>query len=253
MVPTTSLRDPRFVAGRLGGWMFIGGALISIPSSLVMKPTPDPALYLLTMLGVGTGVVCLRLPWERWAYGALHAIPVVATIEIAIVIATFDQLYGYFYPLIMVFAALIATSRRELVPQFLLLSVAILCPLLYEPAEETREGLYLGTLPDPCRGHGRAHGDPVAGAARAQYARGRAARRRGRRHRGSHPQDARPGLPSEDPAAGVEHRRDQAGPSRRLARRGRPHKPRGRRGLRVGAKPRAFRAWHRPNVPYTPL
>lgn len=142
MVPTTSLRDPRFVAGRLGGWMFIGGALISIPSSLVMKPTPDPALYLLTMLGVGTGVVCLRLPWERWAYGALHAIPVVATIEIAIVIATFDQLYGYFYPLIMVFAALIATSRRELVPQFLLLSVAILCPLLYEPAEETREGLY---------------------------------------------------------------------------------------------------------------
>lgn len=134
--------DDRVIAARVAGWTFIGGALLSIPSSMLMRPTPAPSFVLLTALGVVTGLICLRVPWQRLPPWALQLIPAVGTIEAAIVVGLVDELYGFFFPLIIVFVALVSHNRRDVLPHFLLIGVALFLPVAYEPAEETRECLY---------------------------------------------------------------------------------------------------------------
>jgi hypothetical protein len=118
--------------GHLAGWLFIGGSLLSLPSSALMEPPADPGYYLLTALGVATGLACLRIPWERLGRNVFHLVAVVAAVEVAVVVALFDPLYEYFLFLIAVYVAYIYPSWRDVIPQMLFLSAVLCLPLLYD-------------------------------------------------------------------------------------------------------------------------
>jgi hypothetical protein len=118
--------------GRLAGWLFIGGALLSLPSSALLDPPADATYYLMTLLGIATGLACLRLRWERYPAKVFHLVALVATVEVAAVVALFDPLYSYFLFLIAVYIAYVYPSWRDVLPQVALTSFVLCLPLLYE-------------------------------------------------------------------------------------------------------------------------
>jgi hypothetical protein len=118
--------------GHLAGWLFIGGSLLSLPSSALMEPAAEPGYYLLTALGVATGLACLRIPWQRFGRSVFHLVAVIAAVEVAAAVALFDPLYQYFLFLIAVYVAYVYPSWRDVIPQMLFLSAVLCLPLLYD-------------------------------------------------------------------------------------------------------------------------
>jgi diguanylate cyclase (GGDEF)-like protein len=126
--------------GRLAGILFIGGAISAVPASFLVEPEPEGSIYLLTVLGVASGLLCLILPWERISPRWLHAIPVIATIEIAAVVGLGGPVFSYLYFFVGIYVAAIFSEPRELVAHFCVIGIALFAPLVYEP-DDARETL----------------------------------------------------------------------------------------------------------------
>lgn len=139
---TASSLDYRVLCGRLAGWLVLSGVVISVPSALLSEPGSPPTDFILTALGLVTGVALLRAPWERSGPRVLHGVAAVATLETILAIAVFDSLYAYFYPLIMVYVAFVFTSRREVLFHFLIIAAALFVPLVYGPSNDDRSNLF---------------------------------------------------------------------------------------------------------------
>jgi hypothetical protein len=120
--------------GTLAGLGFIGAALLAVPSTLLVRPVPAPEDYLLTLAGIATGFCCIALPWERLSKRWLHLVGVLATVQAAVAVAVFGQPYVAFFFLIAVGVAYVVPTPRELLPQYLLIGVALFGPVVYGPA-----------------------------------------------------------------------------------------------------------------------
>jgi hypothetical protein len=131
--------------GRMAGAMFIAGALLPIPSTLLLEPRPPLASYSLTLVVLLTGLTCLALPWDRASRHWLHSIAALATIQVALTVALFDPIFAVLYFVIAVFVAYGFGRPRSVFPQIALISIAILGPLAYAPGE-ARETLQIALL-----------------------------------------------------------------------------------------------------------
>lgn len=131
--------------GRMVGVLFIAGALLPVPSTLLLEPRPELAAYSVTAASILTGILCLVLPWERARLGWLRLLGIVATLEVAATVALFDLVFSVMYLLIAILVAYGFGRPRDVFPQVALVSVALLAPVAYDP-DRSREALQLALL-----------------------------------------------------------------------------------------------------------
>jgi diguanylate cyclase (GGDEF)-like protein len=126
-------------AWRLAGLLFVVGSLTTIPASLLLEDPIESWKYLLTSLGVITGVACLVLPWQRLDERWLALVPVAATAQIAVLVALTDPIFTYLYFFVALYIGLVFPGTSEIWPFLTLIMLAMLAPLAYEsaPARET--------------------------------------------------------------------------------------------------------------------
>ncbi len=116
-------------AGRVAGLLFLAGSLTLVPSTLLLAPRPAMWVYSLTLLGVISGVLCLRLPWGRLSPRWLEAVPAVATVEVFLVVLALGGDGGLYAPLsvlVAVFAAYALRRRAAITIQVGVLVIALL-------------------------------------------------------------------------------------------------------------------------------
>ncbi len=70
--------------GRLAGWLFLGGSVIALPADLPLRSASLLTAIMLSVMGAVSGVICLRLRWERVSERFLIAAGVIGTIEVTI-------------------------------------------------------------------------------------------------------------------------------------------------------------------------
>lgn len=134
--------------GTLAGFGFIGVALLALPSTRLLDPTPAPEAYLLTLAGLVTGLICLAIPWDwvdpRW----LHLVGALATVEAAATVAVFGLPYVAFYFMIAVLVAYVAPDPRTIALQLGIVLVALFGPVVYGP-EDARTSLAVALVVAP--------------------------------------------------------------------------------------------------------
>ncbi len=133
--------------GRIAGFLFIAVTLFSVPSMFLLDPVPWLAMSVLATLGIGTGLVCLAIPWERISPAWLHALPVAATAQVAAAVAWIDPSYGANYFFVALFAGFIFQTRRAIIAHLALISLALCAPLVYDPGSTDQLRLILLRLP----------------------------------------------------------------------------------------------------------
>jgi diguanylate cyclase (GGDEF)-like protein len=122
----------------LAAVLFIGGGLGAAPSDALHQPGQPPTIYLLPLLAIGSGLICLALA-GRAPIGWLHGVTVVATLEIALTVWLADPVFAIYYTFIALYAAYVFDGRRAIGCHVLFASAAVLFPLAYSPgtARET--------------------------------------------------------------------------------------------------------------------
>ena len=135
--------------GRLAGILFIVGGLASIPANLLFRDPPVGALnHVLVALAILSGLGCLLIPWERVSPRVFHAVPVVASAEVALTVwavGVHGPVYEWFYVLVAVFAAYAFESRRVIAFHMTIFTVLACLPILYR-ANTTAEVARMGVL-----------------------------------------------------------------------------------------------------------
>jgi hypothetical protein len=120
------------VYGRIAGILFIGGSLTAIPTSLTLEPMPPLGFYLLVVAGLISGLVCLALPWESLSWRWLHALPVLATLEIALAAWVADVVFSLYFIFVAVFIAAAFRDRPHVLAHMGLVVIALFFPVIYE-------------------------------------------------------------------------------------------------------------------------
>lgn len=117
--------------GTLAGVVFIGAALLAVPSTLLLEPTPSGDAYLLTLAALATGFLCMALPWERINPNWLNLFGVLATIQVAAAVEVFGQSFLALYFVVALAMAYVASGGRVLAGHVILIGLALLGPVAY--------------------------------------------------------------------------------------------------------------------------
>jgi hypothetical protein len=134
--------------GRFGGILLVVGALVSLPAGLVLEPAPPAGDHLIGLATLVTGIAALLAPWQRMSANWLHLGLIVATIEIAAAVAALSDDFAFFYVLVAMYAAYAIRDARALAGYALLLTVALLAPLIYADGDRNEQVHHiLVTLP----------------------------------------------------------------------------------------------------------
>jgi diguanylate cyclase (GGDEF)-like protein len=132
--PEDPHRRQQVAIGRLAGWLFLVGSTLAIPSDLVMG-TPSPlAVFLLTTMGVLTGLICFAVPWHRVSARWLNGLAVVATVEITVSVIAIGRHGTVLQPIYLLIATATAyafTDRRVIAGHVALIGVAMTVTLTY--------------------------------------------------------------------------------------------------------------------------
>ena len=113
----------RLLCGRLAGLLFLVGSSASIPVNQLLDPAVGDRVHVVSAAGVASALVCLLLPWDRLHPAWLHALPVVAALEVALTmwgVAGHAGTYLPFLVFIVVFSAFAFESRRAIAAHVLL-------------------------------------------------------------------------------------------------------------------------------------
>lgn len=126
----------RTVVGRLAGILFVTGGLASIPANLLFRhPSVGVLNHVLVGVAIVSGLGCLLVPWERVPERVFHAVPVVATAEVALTVWAVGRhgpVYEWFYVLVAVFTAYAFESRKAIAAHMAVFSFAAALPVLYQ-------------------------------------------------------------------------------------------------------------------------
>jgi diguanylate cyclase (GGDEF)-like protein len=125
----------RTVTGRLAGILFIVGALASIPANLLFRdPEVGTLNHVLVAVALVSGLGCLLAPWERIPERVFHAVPVLASFEVALTVWAVGKhgpVYEWFFVLVAVFTAYAFDSRRVIALHMSLCTMAAAVPFFY--------------------------------------------------------------------------------------------------------------------------
>jgi diguanylate cyclase (GGDEF)-like protein len=126
-------------AWRLGGAVLIVVAITSLATAILLGVDID--VWILALVGVSTltGLIFLRIPWERLDDRWLIAIPVLAVIEVALAVALVDFVLTSLFLPVALYVGLVLPSPRFTLPFLALMAAALLAPFLYtdQPSRDT--------------------------------------------------------------------------------------------------------------------
>jgi diguanylate cyclase (GGDEF)-like protein len=123
--------------------LFIGGGVGAVPSDALHRPAHEPTIYLLPLLAIFSGLVCLALA-DRVPRVWLHLMTAIATLEIALTVwLTSSPVFAIYYILVAFYAAYVFDNRWAIGGHFAFASLAALLPVAYDPAN-ARETLEQG-------------------------------------------------------------------------------------------------------------
>jgi len=123
----------RALLGRLAGVLFLVGSLATIPVNRLFEPAVGPWADWITALGVASGALCFLLPWHRLGDRSLHAIGVIATLEVAVTmwgVRPHGTAYVWFLVFVVVFVAYAFADRRAVAAHTLFAVSALAVPPL---------------------------------------------------------------------------------------------------------------------------
>ena len=122
--------------GRLAGFLFLVGALASIPANVLFEdPSAGTLNHVLVGLAVVSGLGCFLVRWESLPEWVFHLVPPIAAGEVALTtwaVGRHGPVYEWFYVFVALFAAYAFASRRAIVVHLGLFTLAAALPLLYE-------------------------------------------------------------------------------------------------------------------------
>lgn len=125
----------RTVTGRLAGVLFVVGALASIPANLLFRDPEVGALnHVLVAVALVSGLGCLLAPWERIPERIFHAVPLLASAEVALTVwaaGKHGPVYEWFFVLVAVFTAYAFESRHTIGLHMTVCTIAAALPFLY--------------------------------------------------------------------------------------------------------------------------
>jgi diguanylate cyclase (GGDEF)-like protein len=126
-------------AWRLGGALLIVNAVTSFATALLLDVRAGWEIDALTAGTALIGLLCLRIPYERWDERWLLAVPVAALVQVALAVALVDFVLSCLFLPIALYIALVFPSLRIAIPFLSLMVIALLVPFLYsdEPKRDT--------------------------------------------------------------------------------------------------------------------
>jgi diguanylate cyclase (GGDEF)-like protein len=113
--------------GLMAAALLIAGGLAAVPNNLLHDPPHPPTIYLLVALALGSGAICLLIPWQRLPRRSLHIVCAVGSVEVLLSVWFGDPIFAWYYIFVVVFAAYAFSTRIEVALQ---LSFAILMMLI---------------------------------------------------------------------------------------------------------------------------
>jgi diguanylate cyclase (GGDEF)-like protein len=129
----------RLLCGRLAGLLFLAGSLAGIPVNQLFDPADPVRMHVISGVGIASGLLCLLLPWDRIAARWLHAVPVVASLEVALTmwgISDHAHAYLWFLVFVVVFVAFAFDDRRVVAAHIALPLVVAGYPILLANPDE---------------------------------------------------------------------------------------------------------------------
>jgi diguanylate cyclase (GGDEF)-like protein len=135
----TALAVQRRAVGRVAGVVISLGALAALATmQLLRDPRVPSAFYLVIALGLVTGIGCVLVRWDRVSARWLHALPVIATLEVALGVrvgGVYGDIAGNYYVFVGVFAAYAFSDRRAIVAHVAFAAAVSILPLFYLHSE----------------------------------------------------------------------------------------------------------------------
>ena len=139
----------RLLCGRLAGLLFLAGSVAGIPVNQLFDPAQPGRMHLITALGILSGLVCALLPWDRIGQRWLHAVPVVAAVEVAVTMWGIGgrdaHAYLWFLVFIVVFVAFAFDDRRAIAGHVAVSVLAAAYPILLADADR-RDAVFAEVL-----------------------------------------------------------------------------------------------------------
>jgi diguanylate cyclase (GGDEF)-like protein len=124
--------DPRsrvVRGGRIAAVAFITGGLVAIPANILISPD-DGLVYLMPLLALIPGLICLFLPWDRIPLWVLDITAVAAIGLIAFSMAVASPAYATYYVFVVLFVALVFRDPRVVMSHLLLVAVGLFVPVV---------------------------------------------------------------------------------------------------------------------------
>jgi diguanylate cyclase (GGDEF)-like protein len=128
------LADQRRIAGRVAGVVISLAALTAFAAAAIVRhPSAPFSFYVVAMIALCSGVACVLIRWERISAGWLHAVPVVATVEVAFGVhlaGVYGDIATNYYIFVVVFVSYAFSSRRAIAAHLAFVSAAASVPLV---------------------------------------------------------------------------------------------------------------------------
>jgi diguanylate cyclase (GGDEF)-like protein len=115
--------------GRIAALAFITGGLVAIPANLLIEPA-NQIVYLMPLLALVPGAVCLTVPWERAPAALLELIAVLAIGLVSLSMAVASPAYAAYYVYVTLFVAMVFDSARAVRSHLLLIAVGLFVPVV---------------------------------------------------------------------------------------------------------------------------
>jgi diguanylate cyclase (GGDEF)-like protein len=115
-------------AGRIAALAFLAGGLIAIPANALIQPD-HRIVYLMPVLAIVPGLICLVLPWSRMPPWAIQLLAVLGTALVALSMAIASPAYAAYFIYVALFVALVFPPRLALL-HLLLVCAALFVPVL---------------------------------------------------------------------------------------------------------------------------
>jgi len=125
----------RRIVGRVAGVVISLGALMAlVAAAIVRHPSVSPSFYVVAIVALCSGVACCLIPWDELPARALHAIPVIATIEVTLGVhlaGVYADIAANYYIFVVVFVSYAFSARSRIAAHLTFVSAASSLPLLY--------------------------------------------------------------------------------------------------------------------------
>jgi diguanylate cyclase (GGDEF)-like protein len=104
--------------GRIAALAFLTGGLIAIPANVLIEPD-NRLVYLMPLLSIVPGLICLWLPWSRMPPSAIHVLAAIGTALVSFSMAVASPAYASYFVYVALFVSLVFPPRAVLFPMLL--------------------------------------------------------------------------------------------------------------------------------------